>query len=391
MVRCGACKSTFVDEDGQEREANEISHCCVECKKPVHSWVQEGCTVWMPEFGYYFCNQLCLQRNNTEVVDAARWEAENLQFGPGQDGWEDWLLDHPHKYFALRTRPDAEATDYNNVMELDVPDTSSEEGDVQPKPNDAVPQPEPPPPPQPTPATQPSMPPPQPLNSFLSPGVRLQECFQATDTESGQAWFGGVVGDIEPDGKIPIGFDDGDLSVATKEELSWLYTEGKLSRISDTVTGGLVHDQCTAQKAISLCTIKCGDEHIPVGVLLQDCAHKPTLAEHSVYHSHVLCIAAVDAALSTSTRRPPTRGEKALDDPRHRAGYRTFRRGDRLVYVGGSDENSTETCFGVMVVQYRRSQQLRFVITFDADLKLFSVAPWTAWRRVPNGSPPPRS
>ena len=44
----------------------------------------------------------------------------------------------------------------------------------------------------------------------------MQECFQATDTESGQAWFGVVVGDIEPDGKIPIGFDDGDLSVATK-------------------------------------------------------------------------------------------------------------------------------------------------------------------------------
>jgi hypothetical protein len=67
MVKCGACGGPFLDLAGNERSAEDIAHCCLFCKAPVHSWVQEGCSLWMPVEGYYFCGQVCLQMSNDAV------------------------------------------------------------------------------------------------------------------------------------------------------------------------------------------------------------------------------------------------------------------------------------------------------------------------------------
>ena len=194
------------------------------------------------------------------------------------------------------------------------------------------------------------------LRSLLSPGTRLQECFKVDDCEEG-AWFGGVVGDAEPDGRIPIGFDDGDLRLSTADELQGLYSMGKLSSI--TVNGGLVADKALQQKALGLCMMQCGGEDMPIGVLLLDSA-KPVLAGVNLYHSHILSVDAVDAALSAA--QPRNLRQVLLIEPRHRAGYHTFRHGDKLVYIDEEVVNTIEEiCMGVVVILYRRTQQLRFI------------------------------
>jgi flagellar biosynthesis GTPase FlhF len=37
---------------------------------------------------------------------------------------------------------------------------------------------------------------------------------------------------------------------------------------------------------------------------------------------------------------------------------------------------------GVVLILYRRTQQLQFIVSFDSSMTEFSVAPWTAWRRI---------
>ena len=54
-----------------------------------------------------------------------------------------------------------------------------------------------------------------------------------------------------------------------------------------------------------------------------------------------------------------------------------------MTEADGIDVDLFETCFGIIVVTYRRAQQLRFIISYDSGTERFSVAPWTAWRRVP--------
>ena len=144
---------------------------------------------------------------------------------------------------------------------------------------------------------------------------------------------------------------------------------GKLSAL--TVNGGLARDQHSTLKATCLCMMTCGTDSMPIGVLLTDCVANPALAGLTVYHSHVLSVEAVDTALSAAVRRP-TRGDRTMMIPRHRNGYHTFRRGDILVYkpaAKGPEEpedsdgaGTQEICYGVMVVQYRKAQQLRFTV-----------------------------
>ena len=347
MVKCGACGGPFLDIAGNERSAEDIAHCCLFCKAPVHSWVQEGCSLWMPVEGYYFCGQVCLQRSNAAALAMAREECENETFGPGADEWDDWYVDNCEKYFDLCQRPGEEPV--AAIAEPAVRGGASGSEDSAAA-----------------------------VNSLLSPGTRLQECFNTSNDDTVGSWYGGVVGPVEPDGRIVIGFDDGDLRVCTVAELTALHTLGKLSR--NTVTAGLVGGVSVILKATSLCLMKCGTDHLPIGVLLQDCSDKPEIAGQTLYHSHIMSVAAVETAMSTTTLRP-SRHDKYLLEPRHRNGYHTFRRGDKLSFVDGPP--CKEICYGVVVAQYGKGgQQLRFVISYDTALAEFSVSSWTGVRRI---------
>ena len=324
-----------------------MSHRCGFCKKPVHSYVQEACSVWMPVENFYFCGQLCLQRSNAAALAMAREECENETFGPGADEWDDWYVDNCEKYFDLCQRPGEEPV--AAIAEPAVRGGASGSEDSAAA-----------------------------VNSLLSPGTRLQECFKTSNDDTVGSWYGGVVGPVEPDGRIVIGFDDGDLRVCTVAELTALHTLGKLSR--NTVTAGLVGGVSVILKATSLCLMKCGTDHLPIGVLLQDCSDKPEIAGQTLYHSHIMSVAAVETAMSTTTVRP-SRHDKYLLEPRHRNGYHTFRRGDKLSFVDGPP--CKEICYGVVVAQYGKGgQQLRFVISYDTALAEFSVSSWTGVRRI---------
>ena len=63
-------------------------------------------------------------------------------------------------------------------------------------------------------------------------------------------------------------------------------------------------------------------------------------------------------------------------------------RGDKIVYVGKDSPGGSqlqEIIFGVMVFEHR-SQQNRYIISYDTSLEEFSVGPWTSWRRMPAGA-----
>ena len=371
MVNCGACKQPILDATGtRERTADEVPHKCRKCKAPLHSEAPlhsplHDCTVWMPLEDFFFCNQLCLQARNESNLEIAKVENDDSEFGPGREGWDDVVTDDPTLFLPLCRRPDEEPV--AKIVEELLSSESEDEPEEKKNSSSAAPAPE-----EHTSQTGVAE-----LRSLLSPGTRLQECFKVDDSEEG-AWFGGVVGDAEPDGRIPIGFDDGELRLTTADELRGLYSMGKLSSI--TVNGGLVADKALQQKALGLCIMKCGGEDMPIGVLLLDSA-KPVLAGVNLYHSHILSVDAVDAALSAA--QPRNLRQVLLIEPRHRAGYHTFRHGDKLVYT---DEEVVDTieeiCMGVMLILYRRTQQLRFIVSFDSSLTEFSVAPWTAWRRI---------
>lgn len=86
-----------------------------------------------------------------------------------------------------------------------------------------------------------------------------------------------------------------------------------------------------------------------------------------------------------------------------RMGYHTFRRGDLVLWTSGENhgaednpeddddrENSVveqcvEAVYGVMVFNVR-SQQRRFLITFDRSLAKFSINSWVSWKRVFNSN-----
>ena len=389
-VHCGACNRPIVDIEGKPKPAASIYHDCKRCKKPLHSYVTKHCTLWMPDDGAYFCSAGCLKAFNQASLQVVRQEAEDETFGPGSDGWDDWLEDNSDKYFMLRRRPDAYnalllGSDYDEEEEDDDDDGGGEQAKKPLETGSTA---------EGVDLTAVSSP--QgggiPLASLLAAGNRLQECFlfdNGADVQE-HAWYGGYVGHRGTDGNFAIGFDDGELRVACERELTALYSMNKLCQI--TVNGGLVHGKPSPLKAAELSYMTCGADRVPVGVFLVD--HVGELAGCPIYHSHVVNVEAVAAATSSqhALGRLPTRSSKNKEgqskgvDPR--AGWHTFRRGDRLLYLDvteadGIDVDLFDTCFGIIVVTYRRAQQLRFIISYDSGTERFSVAPWTAWRRVP--------
>ena len=86
----------------------------------------------MPDDGAYFCSAGCLKAFNQASLKVVRQEAEDEKFGPGSDGWDDWLEDNSDKYFMLRRRPDAYnalllGSDYDEEEEDDDDDGGGEQ------------------------------------------------------------------------------------------------------------------------------------------------------------------------------------------------------------------------------------------------------------------------
>ena len=77
-------------------------------------------------------------------------------------------------------------------------------------------------------------------------------------------------------------------------------------------------------------------------------------------------------------QKRPSRSKS--DAPDVRAGYRTLRRGDQVMYKDLHNSRPLEeTVYGVMVFDHR-GQQRRQVITYNASAQCFSIAAWTSWR-----------
>jgi len=216
----------------------------------------------------------------------------------------------------------------------------------------------------------------------MNAGSRIQECFKENSEDNTGTWYGGIVGDCMPDGKYVMGFDDGELRFEDAAEVKGLWEMGKLTRCA--VNGGLVADTAKSLRAVNLCPMKCGNETVPIGVLLSDDQPAQKVAGLEVYHSHMLSVATVEVALQMKRAGRPARGAAAkCTEDVDRAGYCTLQRGNMLLYIGEYGGKSLEeVAFGVLVFQMN-GQQNRFVITYDEAMQEFSVSTWTSWRRTP--------
>jgi hypothetical protein len=351
MVECGACARVFLNGAGEEYDP---PHCCVTCKVALHSMINDlGCCPWMPVDNYYFCSRNCIEKHNAAVVEAASIESrepgDTEPFGPdGEPGeWADWLEDNPDKYFPLRRRPDAE-------VENDIPDKEEQ--------------------------------PPTPRHTLLArellkEGARVQESFRMTAEDEEGLFYGGVVGPLLA-GSYSIGYDDGDMTGRTSEEVRHLVETGRFSAC--TTHTGLIAGQNTPIRADRLSTMQCGrTSSVPVGVLLT-CTNDPDTAMYSnLFHSHCVCADAVRAAVSSKGRSTqPARAAARQPQTEDMLGYHTFRRGDVVGYIAGADnEYCEEIVFGVKVFNDGQ-QQRRYLITFNPTLQMFSVGAWTSWRRT---------
>lgn len=115
----------------------------------------------------------------------------------------------------------------------------------------------------------------------------------------------------------------------------------------------------------------------------------PPLHTHqaNLYCEHVVCQRAMEAVLSsskvgTSMRKTRKKGG-TVDDARLDLGYRSYKRGDVVVWVGEESTPVAEICetvFACMVLDHR-GQQRRFLITYSARINKFSVNAWTSWER----------
>ena len=222
-------------------------------------------------------------------------------------------------------------------------------------------------------------------------GQRIQEKFaqpgDAEDAEQTSAWFGGVVGDAQAfgDGSVIIGFDDGELTLQSPSDIQKLAEMGALSPC--TINGGLVADNVCELKAVALSYMKCVGVFAPVGVLLDD-ASVSKFGGQPVYHSHVVSVTGIRAALERSRGGRPTRAtQREVQEGGNyaaRLGFHTFRRGEQVLY--NKDEGQAtaiqEIVFGVQMYSFRQ-QQHRNIITFDAVSKNFTVQPWDSWSCIP--------
>ena len=218
------------------------------------------------------------------------------------------------------------------------------------------------------------------VQKVLEGDVRIQECFKMSDDvdDTVGKWFGGQVLAVGRDSCL-IGFDDGDLSVHSKESIKWLAEMGKLKLLEE--TRGLVAGIWQAEKALACSSIRINENYQPVGALLGDGVVE--LCGKPVYSSHHLSLSILEGVLSSSKTKRPSRGGGGAGDDK-RGGLATLRHGDFVHSTGPAAEGpATEIVFGVMNF-YHRKQQHRYLITYDEQVETpFSVGSWTGWRRVP--------
>ena len=224
------------------------------------------------------------------------------------------------------------------------------------------------------------------LKLLTTAGQRIQEEFKEGDDDvSTKSWYGGIVGDAHAYAgeKIPYGFDDGDLCIQSISDIAKLADLGAL--MTNTRECGLVSGEEIQLKAVALSYMKCGSTFAPVGVLLNDDDVVPLC--YPVYSSHVVSIKGIEAALELQSATSPTRATakevKEGGKFKDRLGFHTFKRCDAVNYEGDAGGLAMqETVFGVQLYSFR-GQQHRNLITFDPQLKEFSVQHWTAWSCTP--------
>ena len=262
----------MLSPDDRPLLASEVAHVCKMCKKPLHSYILCS-AVWMPVENQYFCSKLCLLQSNAAAIRAVREEGEDDTFGPDAPEWDDWLQDNPGSWFPLRQRPDAEvqenlndsgdddssANGSANGSAIANGDEAAEIADAEATAETETPRGE-----EQGGATTSGATHAEAL-ALVSPGNRVQESFLLEDAPEGK-WFGGVIGDIEPDGRIIIGFDDGDLRLCSVDEIVYLYSNGKLCAC--TTNSGLLASEPSQTKAAALCVMKSGEVKYPIGVLM---------------------------------------------------------------------------------------------------------------------------
>lgn len=101
-----------------------------------------------------------------------------------------------------------------------------------------------------------------------------------------------------------------------------------------------------------------------------------------MYSAHVLSTEAITAAMedqANAVRQRATRNKKREED--ENLGYHSYKRGDIVLWnaTNKDEENIREIVFACMVFEHR-SQQRRFLITYCAKVKKFSVNSWSAWK-----------
>ena len=365
MVKCAACCCVMTDADGNEKEEKDVGHICKQCKGCLHSYVMCE-AVWMPQNTHYFCSKACLRRSNKLVVDAAlvenREENDSEEFGPGAPDWEDWLEENPDKWFPERQRPDREVVppEVDQFDGFDMADMA-DMADMVTTPESVL------------------------LKALCREGSRYMESFRASEEDQSGEFYGGLMGPMI-NGKLYIGFDDGELTTRSMEEVRCLVEMNKACAC--TANGGLVAGTVQALAAASFCCITVEKQLLPIGVLLEATDDPSNSIYGVVYHSHYLSAEAVAAVVhNTPGRRRISR--RAGARPAAAAGtldlqgYKTLRRADKVGYIGGTeDEYCEEIVFGVLVF-HDKVQQHRYIITYSKVFVKFSVCCWTSWTRTP--------
>lgn len=113
-----------------------------------------------------------------------------------------------------------------------------------------------------------------------------------------------------------------------------------------------------------------------------------------VYCEFKLCKLAMDSILAVNSRSLSMRSssrkkknmESEVDASTSNLGYHSFKRGDVVTWVGGSDVelecDVREVVFGCLVFNHR-NQQRRYLITYARAESKFSINAWTSWTHVP--------
>lgn len=438
-LKCGACMMAILAPDGTPRL--NPAHSCKDCSRPLHSYVLCD-AVWMPEEdgGAYFCNVKCLRTYNNKLKQHHDAEVMALQGQPPE------VLPAQPKLFALIQRPpkpeteqeiendssseDSETRDdvddeknrssdndehndegHHSFGDDEPEDVDADESDVEAERAAAKAAAE-----EKRSAEEKKAEEDKAMDELLVEGTRVCHGFsrEPQSDAAGIHWWGGLMGSFSADGMHAcVAYDDGVIMFYTRDELKDCIRNGTFKARKE--SGGLNRNVEQTQYAESYSHIQLQKKSLPVGVLMRD--GDESLCGHTLYYAHVLSLEVASKLLEATNNVVVRRGRSKnkdrcvcgvmasccahvladhsccllrssnkVKDPR--LGYHSFRRGDVVHWIGEDEcagdelvEQYRETVHSVMLF-YQRSQQRRFLITFDESLSKFSINSWVSWARV---------